>query len=129
MKKWALMQRHSNLKIKIIYLLVASLLLILAYMIQNLGLLAGDVGSLLYDTKLMLGGGTYVTDFMETNPPMIFYLYSPVVILGKLFSLNLTLLFRIYVLVLIFISVTLCIKLLTRIFDKKEEYEIQQQLA
>lgn len=107
---------NISMKSKILYLSTATIFLVLAHIIHSLGALGGDVGSLLYDTKLMLSGGTYVQDFFETNPPMIFYLYTPVVLLAKLSSLSLVTLFKLYVYFLIFFSVSCCVKLLAQIF-------------
>lgn len=100
---------------------LAGILTVLAYVVQSVGALSGDAGSLLYDTQLMLTGGTYVRDFFETNPPMIFYLYVPVIYFVKLTTIDLASAFRLYVCLLIFFSSCCCIHLLTRIFSEQKD--------
>src|SRR6185437_2828635 len=85
--------KDDNMQPKAFYLSMACLLFILAYIVQSLGALNSDVASLLYDTKLLLMGGTYVKDFFETNPPMVLYLYAPVILIEKLTSLDLASIF------------------------------------
>lgn len=115
---------NYNMKPRALYLSAACFLLILAYIVQCLGSLNSDVASLLYDTKLILMGGTYVKDFFETNPPLILYLYAPVILIGKVTSFNLASIFRAYVIFLVLISVTCCVKLLEQIFVKRADYFI-----
>jgi hypothetical protein len=100
---------------------VAFLLAVAAYFIQKMGLLNSDVGSLLYDTKLFLAGGTYVKDFFETNPPLIFYLYSPVIFLVKLTSMDIHTVFLLYAIFLALISLACSACLLNKIFIEKSE--------
>ncbi|MCD6039170.1 MAG: hypothetical protein K0S27_570 [Gammaproteobacteria bacterium] len=103
---------------------IVCLLGLLAYFIQSLGLLNSDAASLLYDTKLLLAGGHYVKDFFETNPPLILYIYSPVILLEKLTLFNLASLFRIYVIFSAIISIACCATLLNWVCAKKEEHLI-----
>lgn len=102
-------------------LITAFILLVLACVIQSLGSFNNDVASLLYDTQLMLTKGAYVNDFFETNPPMIFYIYTPVILISKLIPLSLAVLFRIYLFAWIGISMICCFKLLKQIFVKDKD--------
>jgi hypothetical protein len=95
---------------------------VLVYMTHMQMTLNGDVASLLYDTELFLSGGTYVKDFFETNPPMIFILYSPIVILQKITDLNVKTLVCLYVIFCTFISLTICNALLKRILSPQDFY-------
>ena len=74
-------------KNKIAFPLLIMILAVMGYVLQSIIPLNSDVASLLFDTKLFIHGGTYVKDFFETNPPMIFLIYSPVVIAANLTSL------------------------------------------
>lgn len=77
--------------------LLTIVLMTSAYLLQSLWFLNGDVGSLLYDTKLFLHGGRYITDFLETNPPMIFLIYSPVYFMQELLHWSYPTIIRLYV--------------------------------
>lgn len=91
------------------------------YFLQTHMFLNGDVGSLLYDTRLFLQGGTYIHDFLETNPPMIFIIYSPVIFLEKWTSLNIVMLMRIYIIFSAFLSIGLSNILLKKIIKPSED--------
>lgn len=96
-------------------------LTVLCFVLQSMTFLNGDVGSLLYDTRLFLRGGSYITDFLETNPPMIFILYAPVAMLTQWFSWDSVLVMRIYIIFLCWFSILLCAYALKRIL-RKEDY-------
>ena len=83
--------------------------------------LSWDVASLLYDTKLFLNGGTYVTDFFETNPPMIFLIYSPAVILSQITGISMLVLMKVYVILLMSLSLFCCSILLKRILREADD--------
>ncbi len=92
------------------------------YIIQMQLILSSDVASLLYDTELFLAGGTYVKDFFETNPPMIFILYTPIVMLHKLTALNIKSLANLYIIFIGVISLSYCYFFLNIIFSKDDSY-------
>ena len=94
---------------------------VLAYFLQSMTILSSDVSSLLYDTKLFLAGGTYVTDFFETNPPMIFFIYSPVVLFAKISGMPTSVLVRLYTALLALLSITCCQILLKNILNKDDD--------
>lgn len=95
---------------------------VFAYMAHMQVILNADVASLLHDTRLFLSGGTYVKDFFETNPPMIFILYTPIIILHKLTSFNIKSLTCFYVIFLSFISLAFCYVLVKRILFEGDFY-------
>lgn len=94
----------------------------LVYFIQMQLFLNSDVASLLYDTELFLSGGTYVKDFFETNPPMIFILYSPIVFLQKMTALNVNSLTYIYIIFIALFSLAFCSVLIDKIISKKDYF-------
>src|SRR5580700_2691649 len=94
----------------------------MAYIMRAQVVLNGDVASLLYDTELFLSGGTYVKDFFETNPPMIFILYSPIVILQKITHFNIKTIVCFYIILFAFISLAVCYALLKHIISEKDSY-------
>jgi len=93
---------------------------VLAFLVQNLSFMNGDVGSLLYDARLFLHGGTYITDFFETNPPMIFILYSPIWFIKKIVAMNIITITRIYIIAIAIVSIGYCHYLLKKIIQPKD---------
>lgn len=93
---------------------------ILVYFIQEHVVFSADVASLLYDTELFLSGGTYVKDFFETNPPMIFILYTPIVYFQKVMMLNIREATSVYVILLSFVSLFFCYIFLKKIIADED---------
>ena len=104
------------------YFLSFLFLTLLGFFVQTMTFLNGDVGSLLYDARLFLKGGTYIVDFLETNPPMIFILYAPVALSTEWFSWDSVLTMRIYILFLAWFSIVLSAILLKKILKKEDHY-------
>src|SRR3989338_2084704 len=74
------------------------LLFLIAASLQYAMILNGDVSYLIYLSKEMLSGKTYGSPgFLETNPPLIFFLYLPVVFLEKYISFKQSSLFQFYI--------------------------------
>jgi hypothetical protein len=92
---------------------------LLGVLVQAYIMLNFDVSWLLKATARLLSGGHYYTDFVETNPPLILYVYSPVVFLAKMLHLPLALIFKIYTFVIVVIMVGLCDIFLRRIFSSR----------
>lgn len=88
-----------------------------AYFLQKQILFCGDVAYLLTVTELWWQGGKYTTDFFETNPPMILYLYLPGYLLSKL-GLPLIQAMRFYLFTLGFFSLWFSWLYLKKIFIK-----------
>lgn len=107
------------------------LLILMTYLLQLQIYLNYDVIYLTHAAKQMLAGGTYLHDFFETNPPLIMFLYLPPVLLSQLTSISLIYTVRIYILLLIFCSMSLCYFLLQKLFkeDRLFYYLILYSLA
>src|SRR5579872_3156058 len=84
---------------------------VVAWGIQEHLPLNWDISQLLHATRLMLAGGTYSKDFFIPNPPMILFLYTPPVALSKFMGVKVMLPFRIYIFMLISISLAICCSL------------------
>src|SRR5205823_4149456 len=102
-------------KDKMTFNLLIIMMAVTGYILQSIIFLNGDVASLLFDTKLFLHGGTYVKDFFETNPPMIFIIYSPAVIAAGLASIDVESLINLYIVFLGLVSIVCCSYLLNKI--------------
>ncbi len=59
-------------------------------------LLSNDIFWLIKVGQSWLGGGQYLKDFFETNPPLAFYIYLPIYALQYFFALSLTKSFLLY---------------------------------
>jgi hypothetical protein len=71
-----------------LYGLLLATILALAWQLQSSVLINGDVAWLLRASAELMAGGTYRNDFFEINPPLILYLYAPVVFLSKQLALT-----------------------------------------
>lgn len=98
------------------------LMISILYFLQMQMIFNADVASLLYDTQLFLSGGTYVKDFFETNPPMIFILYTPIIILQKLTAWNIKSLSCLYFIFLGFISLIFCRSFIKIVLPVEDHY-------
>ncbi len=85
-----------------------SILLVLTYCLQISLYLHADMLYLLYAAKRMLLGGSYATDFFETNPPLIMYLYMPALTISKWTGITILHIFRLYILCYCLITLSLC---------------------
>src|SRR3989338_2571432 len=63
-----------------------------------------DVVWLLQATQQLIQGGHYYTNFIEINPPMILYLYMPALFIANIFSIDVYTAFRLYLYILIALS-------------------------
>lgn len=106
---------------KTIFFLPSIILIFLTYIIQTKLSLSADVGYLLHATNQMLAGGKYISDIFETNPPMIFYVYSPACLLAKWTTIDIISALRFYVLFLIALSMVANFFLLKKIIDQKDK--------
>lgn len=94
------------------------------YFLQTRMLLSADVSYLLHVSKQLWAGGTYITDFFETNPPMILYLYLPVIFLHHITPLSLDQALQFYVVIAASVSLIICYGLLKQIFNHQEHYRL-----
>lgn len=107
---------------KIILIFTLSVIYVLAWKIQASILLNWDVSWILQITKRLLAGGSYIKDFFDPNPPMILFLFSPIIFLKKLLSINIILALRIYFFGLSTISLCLCYSFIKSIFPIQEKF-------
>ena len=92
-----------------------------AWTLQNYLGFEPDTCWLLYASKFFLEGGTYTKNFFDPDPPMILYLYTPIIFLTKLFAIKLNTALRIYVFFLTSLSLGLCYFLANKIFSKRAQ--------
>jgi hypothetical protein len=106
-----------------IYIFSFIAITLLAWHAQSLLYFSWDNSILLHETERLLAGGSYTHNFFETSPPMIFYLYLPVVLFTKMFSTSPTSLlisFRVYIFLLTFLCLWLYQSLAIHIFKKED---------
>lgn len=96
------------------------ILLVIGYFIQDHLLLSGDVGYLIHASDQLLMGGHYTTDFFETNPPMILYLYAPIHLLTHYFAFSISFALRSYIFLLGVFSAGLCYFFLKEILKNEK---------
>src|SRR5437868_7239703 len=92
---------------------------LLGWTIQTHLFLNWDVSYLLHETEILFQGGTYANDLFEINPPLILYLYAPATFMSQWTGLNITFVFRIYILILTIGSLITCYRLAIPIFKNK----------
>jgi len=93
-----------------------------SWLIQSQLLLHFDVSWLTFAAGKMLTGGNYINNFLETNPPLILYLYLPLAFLKKTLGISVIESIRVYVFLLSGLSLLLCARLLQQLFLKKEQF-------
>lgn len=75
-----------------------------------------DVGWYLYMADAIQGGARIYRDVADTNPPLIIYLSFPPIWLASLFHLPQALAFNIYVFAAVLASLTVCHRLIARVW-------------
>lgn len=73
-------------------------------------------------TQRLLEGGNYLQNFFQPEPPIILYIYIPVVLLAKLFATTPLSLFHFYIYILAFLSLFICYYCLRRIISEDDEF-------
>lgn len=117
----------NNVKSKInilAFLVVNSIIVLFAWKIQKSLYLNNDVSTLLLFTSRLLAGGNYLTDFFTPNPPLIFFIYTPVVVLNSLLGISKTVLFTHYVFSIALLSVCACYVISKRISKCKKNFPV-----
>jgi hypothetical protein len=106
-----------------VYLISFSMVLaMIAYQLQLMTFLNEDVLCLLNGAKILMSGGGYVSDFLETNPPLIMYMSMPVLWCAKWFHADITFIYRLYVILLSFFSVLCSYFMLKKIFKSENVF-------
>lgn len=99
---------------------------LLSWAMQSTLLLNWDVSWNLHAAQRLLAGGSYQHDFSDINPPMIFYLNIPPVLLARFLAIDTILAMRIYVFLLATLSLVLCCGLIYEIFSAQSRAVAQQ---
>lgn len=103
-----------------IFILGWVLILVFAWCYQGSIYTDSDNSILLHEAARLWQGGTYTGQFFETSPPMILYLYLPVVWLAKWLALPLPWLFRIYVFMITLACLGVCYRLSDVLFKPQD---------
>lgn len=96
-----------------------------AIWVQYAGLFNSDVLWLAGCAQKLWHGGKYYTDFFETNPPMILYLYIPPLIVIHFFHLNIAFTYTAYIFLLAILSLIICERFLRSIFCHQDSFFYQ----
>jgi hypothetical protein len=91
-----------------------------AFYIQQHICLNWDVNWLLKCTLSLLHGGSYYTTFCENNPPLIIYLYIPIVLMHAWTGISLATATQIYTFSIAILSLCICRYFLYRIHYKQQ---------
>jgi len=94
------------------------ILCLIAYYLQINIFIYKDVSILSHTAALMLEGQTYAHDIFEPNPPIIFYLHIPPIILAKLTGIKIIYCLRLYLIALILLCVVCSHFLFTKLFKQ-----------
>ncbi len=93
--------------------------IVIAYGLQSQLFLEGDVGFLIHAAKKLAAGGSYSTQFFETNPPMILYLYMPIVWIANISQGSEYVIARVYVMILVAVSLFLSDRCATTLLEQQ----------
>lgn len=103
-----------------IFFVLLGLVLVAAWYYQASIYYDSDNSILLHEAARLWQGGTYAGQFFETSPPMILYLYLPVVCLAKWVAMPLPWLFRAYVFMITVMCFALCYQLSDTLFKPED---------
>lgn len=120
------MEAFANFRTKqhLFVLLISFLIYLLAWTLQNHLFINKDVCWYLHVSNRILAGGIYVRDFFDVSPPLIFYLFIPPVFLANIFAINMMWLFKVYIVILSMLSLTLSYWLLQHYFPRTESSKL-----
>ncbi len=90
---------------------------LLAYFIQTHLYLHKDVAIITHTAAALLAGETYAKNIFEPNPPMIFYLSMPAIVIAKFISIPVLSAMRIYVITLAAISIACSVFMIKKLFS------------
>src|SRR6478672_10242498 len=98
------MLRQPNQSHGLLFYTIVLSLFAFAIYIQSQIYIHWDINQLLHDTRLLLAGGNYVDDFYVPSTPLTLYLYTPPVLISQWFHLELSFVFKTYVILLACLS-------------------------
>ena len=114
------MAKKERLQIILVMLFTVALFLFL----QAKVMFSPDVSYLLHVSKQIRQGGHYPIDIFETNPPMILYLYMPIIGLTKFAGLHMHVATQVYMIGLAIFSSLLCLVYLKKIIVNANDYHL-----
>lgn len=113
----------DKMKLKQLYLwLSIAFIYLMAILMQKALFLNPDISYLLFATKKMLLGGRYVRDFFTPNPPLILFIYAPIILLSELLKINVVTIFTVSILLCTAFSLGVCSLLLKKIAQKQPQF-------
>jgi len=112
---------HSQVLQRYGLAIITFAILLFTWNIQSQLILNSDVSWLIHAASRLLSGGTYATDFFETNPPLILYLYTPIVALKNILGTNTFNAMFMFISLLSCASLLLCYILLQGIFQRNDQ--------
>lgn len=112
------MDAIKSQKIPLFFLL---LIFIFAWHFQNVFWINWDVSWDLIVTQKLLAGGTYSQDFFDLNPPLFFFLYTPIIFLKHILPIKLDIALRLYFFSLTICSLLVCQKIVKEIFPREDK--------
>ncbi len=107
---------------RLFFFVVLASVYCLAWLLQERLLLNHDVSWLSIASGRLLQGGSYTDSFLETNPPLILYLYLPLVFLNHSFQLALPIALRCYIFFIGSLSLLLCAAILKQSLAKNDRF-------
>lgn len=102
------------------WLLTILCIFVIGIIVQANTMLNFDVSWLMKAADQLLRGKHYYVDFIETNPPLILYIYMPAVVLAKIMHLSYAVAFKLYTFVVIAGIIFSCNVLMQYIFEHKD---------
>jgi hypothetical protein len=91
-----------------------------AWFIHSLYLINWDVSWDMRITQRWLAGGTYIKSFVDANPPLMLFLYTPPVLFAKFTTINMVTALRLYVFTLAALSLVLSYHYTQQLFFKNK---------
>lgn len=93
------------------------ILCILTFIFQNNIYIHKDTAMVTHNAAVfMLHGQTYTKPIFDSNPPLVFYITIPPIILAKKININLIFLLRLYIICLSFVSISISHHFFTQLF-------------
>lgn len=109
--------RSTQLGFAYLFTALLGMYLFSAY-VQSLTLLCGDVSWEVHEVRRLLMGNIGVDGLFELTPPFFLFWYVPPVVLTTVFSMTIVHAVRLYIFILISISLAVCYSLVRKIFSK-----------
>lgn len=103
------------------WLLTILCVFVIGIIVQANTMLNFDVSWLMKAANQLLSGRHYYADFIETNPPLILYVYMPAIIISKMMHLSYAVAFKIYTFVVLAGVIFLCNILMRGVFNRKNQ--------